>query len=136
MARRRRRRSPVSPATIAQKGQSGLGAPSGDNRQGAGLDAEHELGVVADVVAVDLHGERAQRAARRMGDRGDSRASVTPSKWSIWRWLVIDSPLVNARAATLGTSRWAARRSIAIDSVPPSRVAPSQMRRGRGPKYE
>ncbi len=35
-------------------------ASSGDDGQGAGLDAEVELAVVADVVAVDLHRERPQ----------------------------------------------------------------------------
>ena len=42
---------------------------------------------------------------------------------------------LSARAAIVGTSRWAARRSIAIERVPLAIPAPSQMRTGCLPKY-
>ena len=65
---------------------SRLSRRSGDDRQRAGLDAQLEPGLLADVVAVDLDRERARRAVLVL-EIEVTAASVTSSKCSIWRWL-------------------------------------------------
>ena len=63
-----------------------------------------------------------------------TRHSVTPSKWSICRWPGVRTLFIRTRVAMVGTSRWAARRSIATESVRLSSAAFSQMCSGWLPK--
>ena len=99
-----------------------------------GLDPEVELGVVADVVAVDLHREAADVPVS-VRETDSMRASVRPVE-------LVDLAVVGERAgrsastrvAIVGMSRWVARRSTASASVPLSSAASSQTRTGSLPK--
>ena len=113
----------------------GHGRDSGNDRQRAGLDAELELAVVADVVAVDLDREAARMrpSASRETDSirrlGDALEVVD---------LAVVAGCAGARAARAPRSSAcrAGRRgcSIATESVPLSSAAPSQTRTGWLPK--
>src|SRR6188508_2797637 len=66
----------ASPVAIRQKRQSGWSATAtglGDDGQRAGVEPELERIVLADVVAVDLNRERAQRPLGIARSRFDSR---------------------------------------------------------------
>ena len=86
------------------------GGPLGDDRQRAGLHRAAHLGVLADVVAVDLDRERARAAVLVRRDRARRSASVTSSKWSIWRWRAAARVLAE-EAARSGSACRAGRRA-------------------------
>ncbi len=128
-----------SPATIAQKRQP--------RRRPSTGSSELRQRSSAPPARCRTRARRDRRCSRRRPGPGNGRMrpaasletdstrhSVTPSKCSICRWPGVRRLFIRTRAAIVGTSRWAARRSIATDSVPLSSAAFSQMRSGWLPK--
>ena len=93
-------------------GAEHVAGASGNDCQSARVDPELELGVVADVVAVDLDRETAACSPSRVARDRLDRASVTPSKCSIWRWPEARRRSVSTRAA-IGPACRAGRRGAA-----------------------